>query len=380
MLFRLQYIENHDLEKVHELLTHFFRELQTATVWSEKLFPEWYHPVFGKNLKFQTDVLKPMFDKLDSEYNLMDLFNGDNRIEREKLYNAFICSNDIQNLCNNTRSSVIDFTKLDKNDILYKIIPRNKDGESLMSNLYKDVLSKENLISTVLDLENMKEHYEAFYTKNPTICTFCGLERVPLPNSEGKADYDHYIDKARYAFSSVNPRNLVPIGKYCNSLVKGTKNILINESGNRCLAFYPYQEREGLHFKTECVIPPNSFDGGEWEVMITPIIDNEVTKEKISTWDRVFNIIARYAEHIKRNANDLLDRVLKKGGDITQNIQNMVKNYQNEEHPFLLKDYDRYIPEKIFFEYYQQNPEYLLQYQAVLNKCTNNAPIFNDLD
>ncbi|MBX7242739.1 MAG: hypothetical protein K1X92_13435 [Bacteroidia bacterium] len=376
MLFPLTYIENHDIEKVHQLLEHFFCQLQTATVWDKSLFPNWYHPVFDKGLLFQERVFRHIFDRVQNEFPMGTLFDDENQKNRQQLYQDVLNSNKIEDICNDTGLEVANFKKMTDKDTLFRIIMKKKETtdrkaeqkivyENCLIELW-ETLTAEVLISKNLSLQNIKCHYQVFCKHNGDVCVMCGMEKLPLPNSVGRANYDHYLDKVGYSISCVNPHNLIPIGGQCNTYVKGSKNMIIDEEGARCYAFYPYAASyENLIFSLDCSKEPSTYDGGDWTMSITPEKSSDIVEKKIQTWNRVFKIIDRYLEYIKINSNRLIKELINSNGDIINELQRL-KDFVTRNIQFEIEC----VPKKMFYEYYLANPQ-TIQKLVIVSKEGN---------
>ena len=180
--------------------------------------------------------------------------------------------------------------------------------------LYSYILTHENspIISTLKS--DIKNHFEKYESENPRVCPFCGLENIKLLASEGRADYDHYFHKTFYPFSSVNLENLVPIGVICNK-IKGTKNVLIDEKGDRTMAFYPFsfdkKYGQDYEFELDCLKKPSSSNkNGEWKIRLAAISSDKKLKIQLETWNRIFNIQKRYEEHIEKGHKSWLKAII----------------------------------------------------------------------
>lgn len=346
MLFQLHYTDNHELEKLHQLLLHFFSTLANgATDWNHRLFPNWFEETFDKTpaLKF-TEQLKTIFN----QFQLL-LPN-----EKQDFYNFFIQSNQIQELCNNTNSPVYSIEDIERYDfarIFTKSITKPNGQKNYTYNFFIDaynVLTNKVPIAKGVFSSNIKNHYQKYIDENLRMCPFCGLYNLPMPKAEGRADYDHYLDKVTYPFTSVNLRNLVPTCDICNSRLKRSKNVII-ENGIRVPAFYPYEDPPILSFELQCTSEPSFNDSGDWAISITPTVTNAIVSQKISTWNRVFNIVNRYIEYIKEKAKIWLYNLIRTN-DYNTELTRLRDAFSIDQHPFSLKNYHGFIPEKIFYD------------------------------
>lgn len=118
-------------------------------------------------------------------------------------------------------------------------------------------------------------------------CPLCGVKKV--------ATLDHYLPKSRYPLLSVNPENLVPACRECNT-VKLDKIFTKKEEHT----LYPYDEAP--HFYEEDWITVNvSVVGGQFafEFLATPPQHwSQVDKERVINHFKVFNLAETYKSSI----------------------------------------------------------------------------------
>lgn len=157
-------------------------------------------------------------------------------------------------------------------------------------------------------LEIRKNHYSKIYRSIPSrICPFCGDENFSSLGSRGsrRESLDHYLLKDSYPFAAANLLNLVPMGHKCNSLYKGTKDILYKNKGGgvRRKVFNPYN-----HFDFRVSLVESQPFAGRTGVLNVPLPEwkikfyntseddrlSEDISEKIETWEDVFSITDRY--------------------------------------------------------------------------------------
>jgi len=143
------------------------------------------------------------------------------------------------------------------------------------------------------------DHYHEFkkHAKNDfEFCPACNI--VEMKNyEEDKADqYDHYLPKDVYPFSSVNFKNLAPICPDCNSFdVKSNKDIL-KYSGK---VFYPFDENKD-EIKIVVEIKKNDTDINKIEWVIKYDCISGKTDE-IKAWKEIYKIESRHIKHISGN-------------------------------------------------------------------------------
>lgn len=365
MLFKINYIENHDIEKVYEIPFHFFTELQKGeiTTFCEELFPLWMR---GSNYKRSIAVkrrFKILYDLIHKELP---------KEKRQELYSAFFKSNEIEDICNNLTEKLptIDDLKL-PNSIRANI-------KELFTWLYDGVLTKKldkNAPKTIKIIgTDIHDHYEKYLLDNPRICPFCGMENIRLVNTEGRADYDHYLHKSDYPFSSVNLKNLIPIGD-CN-WIKGVSNVLLDENKQRTNAFYPFtfNKEYGKDYIFELICEENPMvknnNEGIWRIKFLLIDESdERLKKQLGTWNRVFNICKRYGEHIKQGHGHWLKAIFIKDdipyGEIQLRkkivIQELLKQLEHYEPTVLkLKSQLEVIPRFLYFKFLKDDTDFAM--------------------
>lgn len=361
MLFSLTSI-NHDTGKIYEALCYFFTELRKVenTKFSNKLFPDWFrsHGVKGKlhsNFKIFFEDCK----KLDQK-------------SLNSLCDAFFQSNRIEEICKNTAAKVysIDNLPQEVKAIVDRQVTVNKN---LFQWLYTYILTSKDSPFLKANNTSLLDHYQKFCDENSSICPFCGLENYNLPENEGSTDYDHYLHKNKYPFSTVNPHNLFPMGSRCNQKVKGTQHIIYSDYNRfkRCIAFYPYSTTHPIskiNFNIRCLDAPTSSNKlqGKWEVKITSIKKSDkALRERIKTWNRVFLIEDRYAEEVKRSNRGWIEQLIedelklkvqgKQEDEISAILNNCIEARFSNLELTLTKVRLRVnlIPEHLFFKYLQ---------------------------
>lgn len=345
MLFPIDYI-NHDIEKVHEIPHHFFTELQKGeiTTFCEELFPQWLR---GKHFRGK---IKAEFEKL---YELIQKLLPQ---ERSALYQAFFDGNKIENLCSNItlkNKSIVDLPLTIQRQI-----------KDLFVWLYSYILThKKSPIPRLLNT-TIKKHFQEYENANKTrICPFCGIEYLNLLESEGRTAYDHYLPKSKYAFSTINMHNLIPIGTNCNEKKKD-KDILYDENDRRTYSFYPFKFNKkyakDYYFKlnyNEYPSEKNSFQG-IWKVDILPINPNDsILQQQLISWRRIFNIDERYAELVAKSHKAWLKPILQKYSSLTENLEQKINKKfddeieRNEPNINNLKSETNILPRFLYFNF-----------------------------
>lgn len=265
------------IDKIYDVPLEFLTNAQRSKTCSDTLVPKWFKPVYkrcpGVNAKFET---------------LFKAFKRLNKTKQTELISIYAASRNIQNICS-------DLTNI------YKGIDKyDKTIKTPLINLFEFLFNE--TIGTSVFKTNAKMHIDDHYTlfqekNNVHVCPFCGLESYTLPKIR-RAEYDHFLPISIYPWLGVNLNNLVPMGDHCNGK-KNANNILYREKAaiNRRLVWYPY---EWINYSVvlTCKKKPTLVDmSGDWEVTFTATASKN--KDKIKTWNDVFDIPFQFTEHIR---------------------------------------------------------------------------------
>ncbi|AZB34798.1 MULTISPECIES: hypothetical protein [Chryseobacterium] len=372
MLYYLKY-PSHDIEKIQELLIYFFDKvtvLAPTSFDSNVLFPAWYN-------------LAPIH-KMNKVEALLTEFIGFPLIQRNEIIAAFNKANNIQALFSNATDHIPTAKDFDKYN--WKI----SDGvqltlkdflNQLFLHLYKDQLGNKKSSFSKSIGTNLAQQYEAFLELNTVdfkvnvVCPFCGLEKMRDATNIRKPDHDHLLPKGDdlFVFSAVNIKNLFPIGSDCN--IKKHTSVLLYEDDNlqnRTIAFYPFESPphpfEQYTIILNCQEIPNLKNSykGKWIVEIEPKdINDNITKSKIETWDRVFGIKERIAKVISDSNKSFLDLDIEitrinQESELDEKLKNLIKKYPMEY--IYLSTIVDFVPKRIFFEWIQREPQFLRDY------------------
>ena len=282
MFFSLDPVQEHPVYRIHEALETFLRNAVMENVFREELFPEWFRPIMAQS--------RTMRVKFDETFNSLQNIT---EVEREEVLQVFINNNEIERLCADTSYGIAVL-----GDNLGNILGNLKEVcEHLYNHTLKSAAFREEGIEN-----GLMDHYIRFRNLNSLVCPFCGIENYPDRESGMRASYDHYLNRARYPFSGVNFRNLVPMCRSCNEPPnKGMKDIL-NRRGRRRQVFYPYTNNSGMRLRIVCAKKPEIDNNeGEWSIEITP--SEAADAEKVETWNEVFSLAGRLRARIKEKNN-----------------------------------------------------------------------------
>lgn len=266
--------------KLHKFVMAFFNRIKDETV---EFSNEFFIKEFYDNLVIHhRKILGKAFKDI---YNITKEWEPN---RRQDFFDAIKKSNDIKEIC---CGEVIPCKADDIPEELRELT------KTLFVKLYEDVL-KGKFFQPIYGTR--KEHYHTFKllaNNNLELCPACGIWPMHNGAEDITDQYDHYLPKDIYPFSSVNFENLVPICSDCNSFqVKGNDDIL-SHTGR---VFFPFdQDHKGIELDVK--IKKNDLDNLsniEWEV----IYSNEEGKEdEIAAWKLIYKIESRHKSHITGN-------------------------------------------------------------------------------
>lgn len=386
MLFYLKY-QSHEVEKLHTLIGDFFTKArnENITEFNINLLAPWYLETENRMEGMEGELAK--FLKFPQEI-------------KNEIIEAFFLCEDVENFFACDQESYIhqplalDFRKVVEDGVIDNSI------EQFLISLFVDTLysaqlgKKDSTFSKKIS-SNIGNHYLGLKNENNlndedfTLCPFCGLESLKLLESEGRPDYDHLLPKGNslYVFSAINMKNLVPIGDHCNSK-KRAENLLFLDIDRtlKTIAFYPYCKPpnpfELYNIIASCIEIPNNSNKwkGEWVIEILPVSpDDIITIAKINSWDRVFNIKARYCEYIQDNLKPMINKILK-SVDISMNdlltevkskLQYQLDNLYKYDYIFISTE-EGLIPKRNILIWFISNEEFLMSYLEQKIKIKQN--------
>jgi hypothetical protein len=268
-----------DADKLNEFVLAFFNRIEFET---SDFSNDFFEKDFYDNLVSRhTGILLIAFKDI---YKITKVWTQG---ERTTLCNAIRNSNEIEEIClgniNPTKESEIT-------DPIKPIIV------TLFKKLYKDVLFGEFFVP---HYGNRKTHYHNFLrfkTNGYEWCPSCGIRPMHKFTEEITDQYDHYLPKDIYPFSSVNFKNLIPICSDCNSLQVKSNNDVLNHTGK---VFYPFEDRH-KPIKINVSISINDVDLEKIEWSVNHIC--EVGKEdELIAWKAIYKIDNRHKNYCKGN-------------------------------------------------------------------------------
>ncbi|SDR83794.1 hypothetical protein SAMN05216490_0034 [Mucilaginibacter mallensis] len=376
MLFYLKYF-NHDVEKLHELISFFFEKIETENpaTFTTSLLPAWYSTTVNRLEKLESQLTHFLSLSKDDKTAIIKAFSNGNII-------GTLFSNKTRRYAHIPVAS--DFKKTNADGSFDNSIEVFLN-ELFVDNLYIGQLGKKDSTFSKKIGCNLGNHFiglkdsHAVSNEDFSLCPFCGIEPIKMINSEGRPDYDHLLAKgdSLFVFSSINLKNLVPIGDHCNGK-KSSQHLLYSDKARttRTISFYPFDATQNpyelYHFELICKEYPDYSNlwKGKWEVNIKPnVSSNRRIADKIETWNRVFNIKSRYEEYLEIHGKSMLDKILR---TIDSSKPDLLMELKSELNNLLTKVYlydyifisteEGLIPKRIMIEWYLKDEAYLLSY------------------
>lgn len=263
--------------KLHEFVMAFFNRIKDET---DEFSNEFFIKEFYDNLVIHHKrILGKAFKDI---YNITKGWEPDRRHE---FYDAIKRSNDIKEIC---CGNVIPWKEVDIPEELRELT------KTLFIKLYEDVL-KGKFFQPIYGTR--KEHYHTFkrHANNDfELCPACGISPMHTYADDITDQYDHYLPKDIYPFSSINFKNLVPVCSDCNSLQVKSNNDILSHTGK---VFFPFNE-EHRGIEIELKIKKNDFDNLsniEWEVIYS---NEEGNEDEIDAWKHIYKIESRHLSYV----------------------------------------------------------------------------------
>lgn len=282
MLYTYKHI-SHDFSKMHGFIEHLVLNV-------------WCSPKGNYNInKLDVDFI-PIVEGVNHDYlknpirKIYGICRGLTSQQRKRLKDGFKENNAIENLCKGKGTPLL-YSQIET------FSPQLKRE---LDKFFKNLYSKVPQIKAFKDVcGTIDDYYDKLVGENEK-CPFCGISDILTPNHSKRDALDHYLPKDTYPFSSINPDNLAPICKTCNSSYKSTHSPIRNDNGRKRKAFYPFA-MNAIKFDIKAKFnTKNILKMKPSEIDLT--ITNSSYKEQIETWDEVFGIKERYK--IKLSSGD----------------------------------------------------------------------------
>ncbi|RXG15964.1 hypothetical protein DSM03_103149 [Leeuwenhoekiella aestuarii] len=289
-MLRLYTPIKHDIFTLHTLL-----EKVVCDVWCtantdscdgklEKAFKN----IYNYSYKSTPKVKKTLKDEVERIY---EKFKNFNQHQKNLIKASFKVSNSIEELCKGT---ILSYNKELPLDV-------HNDIKDLFKWCYENLLEKGKVAGDKMEYYNqLIKHPDNDYN----VCPCCGLIDIESSESICREDYDHYLPKSNYPFASVNFLNLIPICKKCNQDRKKAKDPI--EKGR--VAFYPFSsERHNIEINLNYIADINKTDKELNFQDLNIILSGQ--KDKIETWDWLFDIVTRYEDNVKTFSKRFLKEI-----------------------------------------------------------------------
>ncbi|GEN71478.1 hypothetical protein CLA01_15500 [Chryseobacterium lathyri] len=262
---------------LHDYVIRFFEKIEHETGAFDDAF---FDPDFYDIVKRHPKIIKT---QLIAIYNI---FKRLDQTTRTTICNQIKNSNNLELICSGGYIPV----SLDN-----KVRGLKKLLRDFFLNLYDQVLDGDafrNKFHTTL-----LEHFNKFRSLNKdlTLCPTCGIGELKMSKSKTRDQYDHFLPKSLYPFSSVNFENLILCCKECNSFdVKGDNDTIALSTGR---LFYPFdfshkQLSISFGINTDNVKPEEIL----WNITYSSP-DGKV--DEIQSWRSIYDIDARYSDFAK---------------------------------------------------------------------------------
>lgn len=266
-----------DVNKLNDFVLSFFNRIE-----------------FEKG-NFSTDFFeKEFYDNLVSRHktilgksfkSIYDITKTWRQPKRTKLCNSIRNSNDIEQIC---RGTIIPTKSTD-------IPPEVKDLLIvLFQKLYNDVLFGKFFQPHYGD---RKSHYHSFrkcLKNNHEKCPACGIRLLHNEDEDITDQYDHYLSKDLYPFSTINFKNLIPVCNDCNSILVKSNNDILQHTGK---VFYPFERKKKLiDIKLNIVKnDANNLKNIQWGVTYKVELGRE---NELTAWKAIYKVEKRHVDYV----------------------------------------------------------------------------------
>ncbi|SDI50924.1 HNH endonuclease [Desulfosporosinus hippei] len=262
--------------RLNEYVLAFFRKIEVDTNgFRDDLFEPDFLPIVKRHRKILVERFKILYKYVSSL----------SAAERQSFCQRVIQSNQIEIIC---RGEYRPEAIADKPTGINKIM------KNLFLDLYNQVLDgepfRENAHTT------LRDHFNQFSNANKdiTLCPICGISELKKSQDESRDQYDHFLPKSLYPFSSINFYNLVPCCIDCNSLaIKGDRDTIAISTGK---LFFPYDDsHKGISLVVRVRNDNPETEKIDWELIFSSP-DNK--NDEIESWKTIYSIEERYQGYI----------------------------------------------------------------------------------
>ncbi len=267
MLFHYEYI-SHPVDRLEKHVCYFIRSIRREAATRSRFNVSFCHPDFRIYVNRAPTLKKHLSSFFHAFRNL-------SKADQTVVYKTFLTTQSIKKLLEN-RNACYGIGQLPA--------AIRAPAKTLFKYLYERTLNS---------VGNVRDHYRQFYSKlQLKRCPFCGIESL-LHYEHYKQDYDHLLCKDKYPFAAVNMKNLIPMGRDCNTIYKRTDDILYDKSGNRRTAFFPFKDHAKITISLgTSTLPSPTNRVGHWVIELHP------NTEEVKTWEDLFCIKSRYKKDV----------------------------------------------------------------------------------
>ncbi|HAF31053.1 MAG TPA: hypothetical protein DCG75_18610 [Bacteroidales bacterium] len=273
MIRSYKYLDSAVQLRLHEFIIAYFNRIEFETaIFDDSFFGADFLEIADRH----PQILK---QQCIAVYNHIKDWN---QVDKTNLCSQIRDSNDIANICQgNFAPSIIDRHATGLNKLL----------RDLFLDLYNQVLDGDGFNEKYTT--NLRTHFNDFSRLNSdiTLCPICGIGELKKHTDLARDQYDHYLPKSIYPFSSVNFKNLVPICIDCNSTqVKGSKDVVALAFNHRL--FYLYDtNHHGISVSFNITVDSINTENIQWQITFT---NPDGKNDEIESWKTIYNIEGRY--------------------------------------------------------------------------------------
>jgi len=276
MIKSYKYIETVH-SKLHDFIIAFFNRIEFETGnFDDSFFDAEFIEIVNRHPKILKQRCRRIYEKIKKWDQYL----------KTQLCNQIRDSNEIEKICQGYYvPQTIDSDAIGLNKLL----------RQLFLDLYKQVLDGDGYRAKYNT--TLRDHFNVFSKRNEdvTLCPICGIGELKKHQDETRDQYDHYLPKSLYPFSSVNFKNLVPSCKECNSFdAKGEKDTVAVSTGK---FFYPYDEsHKGITLDINVATDDIDIENMAWDISF---FNSDEKNEEIESWKNIYDIESRYRGFIK---------------------------------------------------------------------------------
>lgn len=254
---------------------------------------------WGKEIDFKrswnSEKINGLFKDFWHKYSKLN-----NNVKRE-IFDSFFTNRKIESIC---KGKIKPISYSDISDPIMSLL------KEIDTYLYESALMLDKLKFS------KKEYYDGVVSQTSNhfyVCPFCGIEKIESEHSDIRDDFDHYLVRSKYPFTSINRFNLVPMCKKCNQNYKKRKDIT-----DYTQVFFPF-DIQVMSYEID-------FDGSKVG------INSPVNRTEIFSWNEIFKVLDRSLRQIEQFGAVWFEN----------DIQDIIKTYNQEIEVVLLSQAQKY--------------------------------------